>query len=265
MAQAGTSVGDDESVEIPLRLVRAALELGSATDARRRLTQLEAEIPGDWRLTWYSGQCALLDGDFARAAEDFTSVLASLPGEVAPKFALAVTAELRGQGEVAQHYFERVWRTDNTYVSAAFGLARQRARTGDRAGAVAALDEVPQASALHTTAGATAVEFLLEGRSPQDLDERTLLDAGNRADSLTLESAKKRAQIRLRVLDAALGWLHAGNQPSAPELLKRPFDERGVRTGMESCYRELAHDATDLWQRIALVQKANTTRPRTRV
>jgi serine/threonine-protein kinase PknG len=71
--------------------------------------------------------------------------------------------------------------------------------------------------------------------------------------------------IRLLVLGAALGWLRAGNQTSTPRLLGAAFDEAGIRTGMERAYRELAHEATDMWERIALVEKANTIRPRTRV
>src|SRR6185312_1438236 len=59
------------SVEVPLRLVRASLELGVAKDARKRLAELESVIPGDWRLKWYSGQCALLDSDFDSATGDF--------------------------------------------------------------------------------------------------------------------------------------------------------------------------------------------------
>jgi serine/threonine-protein kinase PknG len=34
---------------------------------------------------------------------------------------------------------------------------------------------------------------------------------------------------------------------------------------MEHCYRELAHETTGTWERIALVEKANAVRPRTRV
>jgi serine/threonine-protein kinase PknG len=107
---------------------------------------------------------------------------------------------------------------------------------------------------------------MLDGRTPEKLDENTLLDAGRRASVLNLESATKRATIRLRVLGAALGWLRAGNRTStAQRLLGQEFDEPDIRTGMERCYRELAHDSTDMWERIALVEKANEIRPRTRV
>nr|WP_029114399.1 serine/threonine-protein kinase [Mycobacterium sp. URHB0044] len=265
LARGGERQIKSSSVEVPLRLVRAALEMGSPKDVRKRLAELGSVIPGDWRLAWYNAQCALLEGDYGTAAYDFEAVLATLPGELAPKLAIAATAELRGAHDDAARYYDTVWRTDHGYVSAAFGLARQRARAGDRAAAVKALDEVPTASAHHTAAAATTIEILLDGREPKDLDGQTLLDAGKRAGALTLESATKRAMIRLQVLGAALGWLQAGKKPPAPRLLGADFDEPGIRAGMERCYRDLAHEMTDVWERIALVEKANAVRPRTRL
>ena len=265
LARSGAHEGSSSSIEIPLRLVRAALEIGAPKDARKRLADLEAVIPGDWRLAWYSGQCALLEDEFDKAAVDFDTVLAALPGELAPKLAIAATAELREKRQDAARYYETVWRTDRSYVSAVFGLARQRMRMADRAGAVRVLDQVPNDSAYFTAAGATAIEILLDGQTPESLDEQTLLDAGKRAGALTVESTTKRAIIRLSVLGAALGWLRAGNENGAQRLLGAAFDEADIRTGMESAYRELAHETTDMWERIALVEKANTIRPRTRV
>jgi serine/threonine-protein kinase PknG len=265
LARGGAQKGKSSSVEIPLRLVRAALEVGSAKDARKRLAELDSVIPGDWRLAWYSGQCALLEGEFDRAAADFDTVLAALPGELAPKLAIAATAELRGLRDDAMRYYDTVWRTDRSYVSAAFGLSRQRERAGDRVNAIAALDQIPSASSHFTAAGATAIEVLLEGRTSEHLDEQTLLDADKRAGALDLESAAKRATIRLRVLGAALGWLGEGNTTKTPRILGADFDERGIRTGMERCYRELAHETEEMWERIALVESANAIRPRTRV
>jgi serine/threonine-protein kinase PknG len=265
LARGGGNQAKSSSVEVPLRLVRASLEIGAPKDARKRLAELESVMPGDWRLTWYSAQCALLEGEFDKAAADFTEVLAVLPGELTPKLAIAATAELRDAHDDAARYYETVWRTDHSYVSAAFGLARQRARAGDRAGAVAALDQVPTESAHFSVAAATAIEILLDGREPKDLDEQTLLDVGKRAAALTLESTEKRATMRLRVFSAALGWLQAGNRPRTPRLLSCDFEEPNMRTEMERCYRELAHEAPGTWERIALVEKANAIRPRTRV
>ena len=264
-ARGGAHQANSSSLEVPLRLVRASLEIGAPKDARKRLAELNSVMSSDWRLPWFTGQCGLLEGEFDKAAADFDAVLAMLPGELAPKLAIAATAELRAARDDAARYYETVWRTDHNYISAAFGLARQRARAGDRAGAITALDQVPAASAHCTAAGATAIEILLDDRTPENTDEQTLLDAGKRAAALTLESAAKRATIQLRVLDAALGWLQAGNEPKATRLLGGDFDEPDIRAGMERCYRELAHEMTDMWERIALVEKANAVRPRTRV
>ena len=96
---------------------------------------------------------------------------------------------------------------------------------GDRSSAIAALDQVPEASAHFTAARATAIEILLDGRTPENLDEPTLVDAGKRAAALTLESTAKRARLALRVFGAALGWLQAGNNPKATRLLGADFDE----------------------------------------
>ena len=106
---------------------------------------------------------------------------------------------------------------------------------------------------------------MLDGLPPAELDEHVLVEAGRRASALTLESVAKRATITMQVLTAALGWLEAGNVPKAPRLMGAPFDEPGVRSATERCYRDLARGTADTWERIALVEKANAVRPRTRV
>lgn len=253
------------SVEIPLRLVRAALEIGAAADARRRIGELASVIPEDWRLLWYRGQCSLLDGDFDSAAADFDRVLDQLPGELDPKLALAAAAELRGDHDVAARHYTTVWRTSHTFYSAAFGLARYRARSGDRAGAVQVLDQITPASAHFTSAGTAAIDVLLAASPAEALDEGTLRDVDRRTCALALESTARRAHVRLKVFEAALDWLAAGHTPGATHLLGAEFDEAGIRTGMEQCYRALARETTDLWERVALVERANTVRPRTRL
>ncbi|MFE5288706.1 tetratricopeptide repeat protein [Nocardia sp. NPDC056611] len=268
--------GQAESVEIPLRLIRAALEFGDADDALRRLDEVESTLAGDWRLTWFAGQARLLQRDWAAATAEFDALYSALPGEAAPKLALAVTAELlaadgaTAEAARAEAYYDLVWRTDRTFTSAAFGAARSRRAAGDNPGAVAVLDQVDAASAVHTEAGVTAVETLLAVNDPAELTEQLVRDAGTRIGKLTLDSKRRAAQARLRVLDAALRWLrHDG--PDKPgrvptdhsPLLGVAFDQQGVRTGLERCYRDLAHETDDMWERIALVEQANAVRPRT--
>ncbi|MFG2442992.1 tetratricopeptide repeat protein [Nocardia fluminea] len=268
--------GSGESIEIPLRLVRAELEAGDAAAALARLAALDAELDFDWRPVWYRAQAALLTGDYAAAAADFESVYAALPGEPAPKLALAAALELgaaalgeqpdTGAVELsrAPALYEVVWRTDHTYLSAAFGAARLRRTSGDRTGAVAVLDQVDRTSSMFTEARVCAVETLLAHRDPADLDEDLLRRTGERVDQLRLDSRTRTAQVRMFVLEAALNWIRSGQRPSTPgKLLDVEFTEQGVRTGLERCLRTLAREADDMWTRFVLVDQANSVRPRT--
>lgn len=83
-----------QSIEIPLGVVRALLDLGFTTEARQWLETLEGRIGDDWRHKWFSGITYLLLDDYATAQVFFNHVLTILPGEAAPKLALAAVDEL---------------------------------------------------------------------------------------------------------------------------------------------------------------------------
>lgn len=84
----------ENSVEVPLTMVRAMLDLGQTQEAQEMLDELQDRLGEDWRFQWHSGVAALLRGDFVTAQHRFNSVLYILPGEPAPKLALAATDEL---------------------------------------------------------------------------------------------------------------------------------------------------------------------------
>ena len=91
------SMGNPEysaSVEIPLAIVRAQLDLGSTEEARAGLRGAPPRLRRDWRWEWYAGVTELLLDDYDSALASFNRVLAMLPGEPAPKLALAATLEL---------------------------------------------------------------------------------------------------------------------------------------------------------------------------
>ncbi|MFJ4657148.1 tetratricopeptide repeat protein [Nocardia sp. NPDC088792] len=273
--QRSVVTGEAESAEIPLRLIRAALEFGRAADALTRLREAEqTRLADDWRLAWYRGQAALLQQDWAAAQSEFDALYTALPGEPAPKLALAVTADYtaataeaeapNGAAQDAARYYDMVWRTDRSFTSAAFGLARLRRQEDRRAEAITVLDQVDPASVVHTAAGIAAIDTLLSVPDPGNLTETLLREAGTRVERLRLDSRRRAAQARMRVLEAALVWLRLGRIPTdqAP-LLGVTLDRRGIRTGLERCYRDLAHETDDFWERIALVEQANDVRPRT--
>lgn len=82
------------SVEIPLGIVRAKLDLGLIDEARDSLRDTSERLQRDWRYRWYEGITYLLLDQFNDALTSFHHVLTMLPGEPAPKLALAATLEL---------------------------------------------------------------------------------------------------------------------------------------------------------------------------
>ncbi|NLV78727.1 MAG: protein kinase [Rhodococcus sp.] len=261
------------SRELTLAEVRAHLDLSDAERAAAILTHLEHEVGFHWRIDWYAGMTNLLRESYQDAYDRFHEVLQALPGELAPKLALAATSELillhwesadpGAWQATCENYYRTVWRTDHTVVSAAFGLARQLTVRGDRAGAVAVLDQVPETSRHHHTAGMTAALVLLHDGDVDALTEADLRQAGLRIASLPPDEGR-RLQLTALVLNTALDWVRAGHRAhhDHERILDVPFTERGLRNGTESAYRDLARQVKDRLRRYGLVDRANAVRPR---
>ncbi|GAB2701510.1 serine/threonine-protein kinase [Nocardia thraciensis] len=265
--------GTPESFEAECTFAEARihLDLGQPAAARDVLNRIEDD---DWRVDWYLGLAGLLELDYQRAFDRFDAVLQALPGEVAPKLALAATAELvlqhwdspdPGQWRrYAEKFYATVWRTDRGVVSAAFGLARQLSAAGRVVEAVRALDEVPAASRHYGEARMTAVLMLLTAAPVAKLEESALHIAAARVQALP-SSEHRGIQMRLLVLGSALAWLRAGNAPKLPDatLFGEPFTERELRQGTETALRGLARTAPGRAHRYALIDLANAIRAKT--
>ncbi|WP_431946056.1 tetratricopeptide repeat protein [Actinacidiphila sp. bgisy167] len=262
------------SPELRLRTVRARLEGDDAPAALEELRGLREELPEDWRVVWHCGLAALVTRDDGAAALSFDAVYDAFPGEIAPKLALGVCAEVLGQWDNATEYYRLVWTTDQSHVSAAFGLARVLLTTGDRAGAVTTLESVPASSIHYTAARVAAVRARLRGRAPREPLLDHLRAAARQVEDLQRLGldTRLREQLATEVLGSALDWVLAGRQGAAgplpaesatPGLLGRDLDERGLRFGLEHSYRVLARLADQGRTRIDLVERANRFRPRT--
>jgi serine/threonine-protein kinase PknG len=262
-----------DSVEKRLRDLRARLELHDVEGAQRVLRSLADDDLDDWRVVWHRGLTALSTGDHETAALSFDAVYDAFPGESAPKLALGICAEILGQLDNAAEYYRLVWTTDQSYVSAAFGLARVRLAGGDRVGAVQALESVPESSIHFTAARVAAIRARLRERSPQESLLADLLASAEQVEALQDLGIDTdlRERLTTEVLGSALDWVLAGRQGtpppapagSRPTLLGSPLDERGLRFGLERSYRVLARLAQQGSTRIELVERANRFRPRT--
>ncbi len=257
----------DPSLETRLRVVRARIEL-RRPEVDDYLGMLDQEQPGDWRVHWLGGLSSLVDGDIEVARERFSAVLDALPGEAAPKLALALCAERTGTAELAARYYEIVWRTDRSYVSAAFGLARARFALGDRTGMATALEAVPESSRYGVTARLCAVLARHRGYADGQPPVADFFTAAECLHTLDLDERRRELAIT-EVLETALGWERAGRPwphgsvASIPDtLLGHPLSRLGIRDGLEAAYRELARLAPTQAERITLVDKANHHRNR---
>jgi serine/threonine-protein kinase PknG len=255
------------SGETRLALARAQLDVGDYDGAGATLSDLAAEDPADWRIAWTDGLRRLAVGDPDTARGAFGAVFDELPGELAPKLALAFAAEAAGDTASAGRYFKLVWTVDRSYISAAFGLARACLAAGDRPGAIAALAAVPETSSYHAAAQIAAVRILVSSGVTAD----DLRQADSRLGRLALDEAR-RQQLTVEILRAALGWAGSG-QVTAPNrtgnasgdglILGCEPNERSLRFGLERGYRALARLTSDRSRRIQLVDMANAIRPKT--
>ena len=275
------------SAELTLRLIRAHLESGDTDAAQRVLDAAQSEIgedddatgqgidPGrpltreDWRLAWHRGLVALARGLPVDAGGEFLGMLEAGPGELAPQLALAACAELAGRAPLARHYYETVWRTDPSYVGAAFGIARTlladdaREPRERRELAVAVLESVPRTLHHHVTAWTEALRLRLDR---DGLTVQGLRDAADRLRSIPLDD-EGRARLRTELLEAARDWIEA-EQPGAttgqpPSLDGVALTAGSVRRALADTYLALARLARDRRERAVLVDRANRIRPRT--
>ncbi|MET7465990.1 tetratricopeptide repeat protein [Nonomuraea sp. NPDC005501] len=254
-----------QTPETWLTRARLLAEQGSE-GAAQALDDAERALPGDWRVTWYRGVLELALGRAERAVPLFDGCFSALPGECAPKLAVAFALECSGQD--AAPWYDSVWRTDRAYVSAAFGLAR--------AGRVRVLDEVPATSSHRVAAQLALVASVARADGPETLRPEELAAAADRLDDLTDLDPRRRESMAAELLQAALAWLHASGAPPAAAtgagasggaggltVAGAPFTERGLRERLEGIFRRLAVAADTRQERHDLIDRANAVRPRT--
>jgi len=250
------------SAETRLALARSLIVTGDLDGAASTLADLVASGLADWRTTWYQGLRELAAGRAGAARTAFDAVCDVLPGELAPKLALAFAAEAAADRATAARYFQLVWTVDRSYVSAAFGLARMRLAAGDRSGAIAALAGVPETSSHYVAAQLAAVEIHVTRRDQAGVSPDDLREAAGRLSRLKLDTARQE-HLTAAILQAALDSVAAGQALGHGQLLGSELTERSLRFGLEKSYRALARLAPDGAHRIELVDLANDVRPRT--
>jgi serine/threonine-protein kinase PknG len=259
----GTPPAVAESPETLLALVRAKTVVGDFPGAAEVLAKVAARDDADWRVTWYQGLANLAANLHVSARDAFDAVYDALPGELAPKLALAFTAEAAGDQLLATKYFRLVWTVDRSYVSAAFGLARTLLHAGDRVGAIEALAGVPDTSSYYLAAQLAAIRIRVAPPAGFPCVSATdLNEAGRGVSRLKLDQTTLQ-QVTTDVLKAALIRLQAREPFDGGQLLGCDLTERALRFGLERSYRAQAQLSSDRRRRTELVDMANDVRPST--
>jgi serine/threonine-protein kinase PknG len=252
-----TDEAPEQSPEVRLARGYAALDLADVTTVHAIAAEMLAEDPWEWRALWIDGLASMQDRDWEGAKASFNAVYQQVPGELAPKLALAVACERGGLPQVAERLYITCASTDAAYIAAAaFGVARIRAERRDAAAAVEALDWVPRTSRGYPESRQLRAEVLL-GQGSSDL---AVLDQAMRSiESASMDPATQ-GRYTVRILEQGLAIVQTGGGTKKAKIGSYDADEAGLRTGLERGYRLLARDAQALPERIELVNRANAVR-----
>ena len=183
--------------------------------------------------------------DAAGAQAAFNAVYGQVPGELAPKLALALACETGGERDVAESLYVTCARTDANYIApAAFGLARirGRARRRRRARVARARPGAADQPRLHlgpAPRGPGCSPSRAAGCPPSPRRWGSIDEPHPRPDG-------PGHALRATCCSAALGQVLSRTAPSRTvSIAGRPAAEPALRDGLEAAYRELAGHAPE--------------------
>ncbi|MGV8850593.1 MAG: tetratricopeptide repeat protein, partial [Propionibacteriaceae bacterium] len=244
------------TAEVLLAKGTAALEMDNQRLVRQYVNELLAADPWEWRAVWLSGMASLKIGDWSTAQSSFNAVYGQVPGELAPKLALAVACEQGGEPAIAENLYLICASTDANYVTpAAFGLARLRAQRQDLQGTLDALDMVPSTSRGYLESRRLEAEHLLGfGSGLPDLQRALMATHKARLDALT------QARIDVDIYERALHVVSSQGAQATMVVGDVPATPVALTDRLEAAYRTLAVLEPETSVRVQLVEKANRTR-----
>lgn len=245
------------SPEVQLETARMALAAGQPELLDAATNAMLRADPWEWRAVWMQGLAALQQGNPRAAQGAFNAVYGQVPGELAPKLALACSCEASGELDIAENLYAACARTDANYTPAsAFGMARVRASRGDVPGAVKALDLVPPTSRAFSLARQVRADLLASaGGGLPDLAQ-----AWSSVDEVLMDPGD-RARLDVRIYRKGLALVGDKGEQPAVTIGAHPATSKGMREALEASLRSLARVTTDRAERVALVDQANEVRP----
>jgi serine/threonine-protein kinase PknG len=253
-----------KSVEARLRLAGALMQSASYKDAERILDEIEKEDEFDWRVKWYRGRLKLAQGDGKAARIEFGKVYFEMPGELAPKLAIAFASEKAADLNEAVRYYERVAKVDPSQTTACFGLARCQMARKDISGAGSALGMIPASHSLYNRSRIKLAEILMHDEA--GMNDQLIDQASQTIETISADGGIVH-QLAAKLLSCVLRLIADGKtkENHARQILGRKMNMLELRCGAETEYRQAARYAADKTEHIFWVDLANAVRPRSLV
>ncbi len=245
------------SPEVQLETCRTALLAGRPDLLDATANAMLRVDPWEWRAVWMQGLGALQQGDPRAAQSAFNAVYGQVPGELAPKLALAYSCETSGELDIAENLYAACARADSNFTpAAAFGMARLRSRRGDVEAAVEALDLIPSTSRAYALARQARADILASSGAGIP----ALAQAYSSVDQVLMDPWE-RARLDVHIFRTGLDEIGARGEQPALHIGTHPATTQGIREALETSLRQLARLTPDRAERVALIDQANAVRP----
>lgn len=247
------------SVEARLRLADAYITVSKYEEGEKLLAEIASEDEFEWRVHWYRGKSLLQQAKGTEAKIQFEKVYFEMPGELAPKLAIAYSLEKAGGVDDAISYYNRVARVDPSNTTACFGLARCLKQKKDITGSANALNLVPPSHSLYTQSRISLVMVLM---MEERLTEEGLMELSGTVGAISTGGGIVH-ELAGSVLNIAIKMLSSKklSENKTVSILGHRLEERQLRLGAETEYRKAARYAATQSEKIYWVNLANSVRP----
>ena len=246
-----------QTPEVQLELCRTALLAGRPDLVDRTVNTMLRTDPWEWRAVWMQGLAALQQGDPRSAQSAFNAVYGQVPGELAPKLALAFSCETSGELDIAENLYAACARADANYTpAAAFGMTRLRRQRGDLTGGVEALDLIPSTSRAYALARQARADLLAQ----PGVGLEVLAQAHSSIDGVLMDPTD-RARLEVRIYANGLSAVSTAGEVPGLRIGTHLATAKGMREALEVALRQLARLSPAKEERVRLVDEANAVRP----
>lgn len=252
----------EKSAETKFRLADILISENKYEESQEYLNQIKKEDEFDWRVFWYQGKLNFAQNKFNEAKLNFDKVFFEMPGELAPKLALAYTFEKLENFNEAKSFYERVMKVDPNNTTACFGLSRCYKKSKKIQESLEAIKCIPATHILYTQSRLKLADLMLN--SDIDFNNDFIKQISEIITSINYDSGivhELSAKLIIKTIELIKkGQLKEDNQFI---LLGSKFKINELKLNAENQYRKVALFSKNKESKIFWIDLANKVRPKT--